>query len=389
MRVKNVTAIRKSRTGENVPSRCICPFYRPAWALSPIYAFEGQLHLIIVGAMTTCPTTRAEVSDLLNVLPQANSTAVDRVRRRDQMLTKPLGALGRLEKIVEHLAAWQGGAGPTTQHVGVRVFAGNHGVAGQGVSAFPPEVTLQMVANFEAGGAAVNQISAVADASFEVIALDLENPTEDFTSVPAMTEGEFITAFTAGWDATPIGLNIVAIGEMGIANTTSAAAVAMALYGGDAVDWVGPGTGVKDDALALKTRVVASAVDRHTSETSDALDLLRRLGGRELVAMAGAIVRARCNHTVVLIDGYVAGAAAAALECAMPGALDHCLAAHVSAEPGHHLLLEKMDKQPLLNLGMRLGEASGAALAIPIVRAAVACHTGMATFDTAGVTNKD
>jgi nicotinate-nucleotide--dimethylbenzimidazole phosphoribosyltransferase len=357
--------------------------------LSPIYAFEGQSHLIIFGAMTTCPSTLAELSDLLNTLPQSSSAAVKRVQKRDQVLTKPPGALGRLEEIVEHLAKWQGEIGPRTKHVGVRVFAGNHGVARQGVSAFPSDVTLQMVANFEAGGAAVNQISTVADASFGVIALDLENPTEDFTSAPAMTEDAFIAAFAAGWDATPIELDIIAIGEMGIANTTSAAAVAMALYGGEAIDWVGPGTGVKDEALALKTRVVASAVDLHISETSDALDVLRRLGGRELVAMAGAIVRARCNHTVVLIDGYVAGAAAAALECATPGALDHCLAAHVSAEPGHQLLLEKLDKQPLLNLGMRLGEASGAALAIPIVRAAVACHTGMATFDTAGVTNKD
>jgi nicotinate-nucleotide--dimethylbenzimidazole phosphoribosyltransferase len=331
----------------------------------------------------------AEITDLLNTLPQTNAAAVEHARARDQLLTKPPGTLGRLEEIVEHLAAWQGEVGPTTEHVGVRVFAGNHGVAAQGVSAFPPEVTLQMVANFEAGGAAVNQISTVADASFEVIALDLENPTGDFTSAPAMTEDAFIAAFAAGWDATPIELNIVAIGEMGIANTTSAAAIAMALYGGEATDWVGPGTGVKDDALALKTSVVADAVNQHTSETSDALDLLRRLGGRELVAMAGAIVCARFNHSVVLIDGYVTGAAAAALECAMPGALDHCLAAHVSAEPGHQLLLEKLDKQPLLNLNMRLGEASGATLAIPIVRAAVACHTGMATFDTAGVTNKD
>lgn len=338
--------------------------------------------------MTTCPSTLADLSDLLNALPQANAAAVKRVRARDQVLTKPPGALGRLEEIVEHLAAWQGEVGPTTEHVGVRVFAGNHGVARQGVSAFPPEVTQQMVANFEAGGAAINQISTVADASFEVISLDLETHTQDFTSAPAMTDNEFIAAFTAGWDATPIELDIIAIGEMGIANTTSAAAVAMALYGGKATDWVGPGTGVKDDALALKTRVVADAVNLHTSETSDALDLLRRLGGRELVAMTGAIVRARINHTVVLIDGYVAGAAAAALECAMAGALDHCLAAHISAEPAHQLLLEKLNKQPLLNLGMRLGEASGAALAIPIVRTAVSCHTGMATFDTAGVTNK-
>lgn len=339
--------------------------------------------------MTTCPTTFPELSNALQTLPSSNMDAVERVRTRDQVLTKPPGALGRLEDIVEHLAAWQGVRGPTVERIAVRVFAGNHGVARLGVSAFPPEVTVQMVANFMAEGAAVNQISQVAGASFDVIPLDLENPTSDFTSSPAMTDSEFMAAFKAGWDAVPENLDIIAIGEMGIANTTSAAAVAMALFGSDATDWVGPGTGVANEALTNKTNVVAEAVKLHTSETSDPLDLLRRLGGRELAAMAGAILRARMSHTVVLIDGYVAGAAAAALECAAAGALDHCLAAHVSAEPGHHLLLEKLNKQPLLNLGMRLGEASGAALAIPIVRAAVACHFGMATFDTAGVTNKN
>lgn len=343
--------------------------------------------------MNTCPSTIADIVKVLKAFPVQNTALVESVRARDQILTKPPGALGRLEEIVEHLAAWQGEAGPTVEHIGVRVFAGNHGVASKGVSAFPSEVTVQMVANFEARGAAVNQISQVAGASFDVIALDLETPTQDFTAAPAMSEAEFIAAFTAGWDATPIELDVIAIGEMGIANTTSAAAVAMALFGGDASDWVGPGTGVANEALANKTRVVADAVKLHapdaSGDRSGPLDILRRLGGRELAAMAGAIVRARINHTVVLIDGYVAGAAAAALECATTGALDHCLAAHVSAEPGHHLLLEKLNKQPLLNLGMRLGEASGAALAIPILRAAVACHKGMATFDAAGVTNKD
>ena len=339
--------------------------------------------------MTTCPSSLSELDDMLAALPGANITAVDRVCARDQILTKPPGALGRLESIVEHLAAWQGDKGPATDQIAVRVFAGNHGVAGQGVSAFPPEVTVQMVANFQANGAAVNQICKVADASFDVIALDLGKPTQDFSQTAAMTEDDLITAFKAGWDATPENLDIIAIGEMGIANTTSAAAMAFALFGGEVIDWVGPGTGVTNDALVHKTKVVNDSVKLHTSETTSPLELLRRLGGRELAAMTGAITRARFSQTVVLIDGYVAGAAAAALECAKQGALDHCLAAHVSAEPGHHLLLKKLNKEPLLNLGMRLGEASGAALTIPIIRAAVACHTGMATFESAGVTNKD
>lgn len=339
--------------------------------------------------MIECPRQFTDVPSLLRSLPGPNHEAVQRTRDRDQVLTKPPGALGRLEEIVEYLAAWQGDRGPSVGEIGVRVFAGNHGVASRGVSAFPPEVTHQMVANFEAEGAAVNQISKIAEASFEVIALELDTPTADFTTGPAMSETDFMNAFSAGWEATPADLDIVAIGEMGIANTTSAAALALALYGGDAVDWVGPGTGVQNDALALKTRVVADAAALHTKDTSDPIDLLRRLGGRELVAMAGAIVHARLNHTAVLIDGYVAGAAAAALECASKGALDHCLAAHVSAEPGHHRLLRKLNKSPVLDLNMRLGEASGAALAIPVLRSAVACHIGMATFNDAGVTNKD
>lgn len=339
--------------------------------------------------MNTCPSSITGILALLSALPGPDTSAIERVRARDQILTKPPGSLGRLEEIVQHLAAWQGDHGPSADKVAVRVFAGNHGVAVQGVSAFPPEVTVQMVANFEAGGAAVNQISRAVGASFDVIALDLDTPTKDFSVSPAMSEDEFLTAFKVGWNAVPDDLDAVAIGEMGIANTTSAAAVAMALYGGEAKDWVGPGTGIQNDALANKINVVAGAVQMHSAEATNPLDILRRLGGRELVAMAGAIIKARTSHTVVLIDGYVAGAAAAALECTVGGALDHCLAAHVSAEPGHHLLLEKLNKKPLLDLGMRLGEASGAALALPILKAAVACHTGMATFDDAGVTNKD
>lgn len=335
------------------------------------------------------PSTFSAMPELLAAMPGPNTDAAGRARQRDKTLTKPAGSLGRLEEIVEHLATWQGEAGPTVKNIGVRVFAGSHGVASRGVSAFPPEVTHQMVANFEAGGAAINQISRVVGASFGVVALDLDAPTMDIAAAPALTEDDFMAAFVAGWDATPAELDVIAIGEMGIGNTTSAAALTFGLFGGDAFHWVGPGTGVDDVALATKTQVVTEAVALHTEQATGPLDLLRRLGGRELIAMAGAIVRARYCHTVVLLDGYVAGAAAAALDCATPGALDHCLAAHVSAEPGHKLLLEHLKKKPLLDLNMRLGEASGAALVIPLLRAAVACHNGMATFRDAGVTNRD
>jgi nicotinate-nucleotide--dimethylbenzimidazole phosphoribosyltransferase len=176
---------------------------------------------------------------------------------------------------------------------------------------------------------------------------------------------------------------------MGIGNTTIAAALAHGLYGGKAEDWVGPGTGVDAHGLKRKAEAVSKAVELHRAHLGDALELLRRLGGRELAAMAGAILAARVQNIPVILDGYVATAAAAILQRANPAALDHCLAGHCSAEPAHRKLLEKIGKRPILDLGMRLGEASGAALAAGVVKAAVASHTGMATFSSAGVSGKE
>lgn len=339
--------------------------------------------------MTEAPTSMQEILDRLAALPGPALAAWARTEAREATLTKPPGALGRLEDIASWLAAWQDRAPPVVEAPSVVVFAGNHGVAAQGVSAFPPEVTVQMVANFEAGGAAVNQLSRAAGARFKVLPIELDRPTADFTAAPAMRESEFVDAFAIGWTALDGGIDLLAIGEMGIANTTAAAAVCHGLFGGEAEDWTGPGTGVAGAALSLKARVVAQAVTLHGPAASGPLDLLRRLGGRELAAMAGAIVAARMRRVPVLLDGYVAGAAAAALAAAVPGSLDHTIAAHVSAEPGHRRLLDRLGKAPLLDLGMRLGEASGAALAINIVRAAAACHAGMATFADAGVSGQD
>lgn len=324
----------------------------------------------------------------LQAAPSPSTQAQNTTDTREATLTKPPGSLGRLEDIASWLAAWQDRAPPRVRTPQVVVFAGNHGVAARGVSAYPAEVTAQMVANFEAGGAAVNQLSKTAGASFRVIPIHLETPTADFTDTAAMDEDAFLEAFNIGANAIEADCDLLCIGEMGIANTTSAAAVCHALFGEDASDWVGPGTGITGDTIFLKTGIVADAVSFHLSETTDPLEILRRLGGRELVAMAGAILGARYQNTPVLIDGYVAGAAAATLEQAHPGSLDHTMCAHVSAEPGHRRLLTKLNKVPLLDLGMRLGEASGAALAINIVRAAADCHAGMATFADAGVTDK-
>lgn len=257
----------------------------------------------------------------------------------------------------------------------------------QGVSAFPAEVTAQMVTNFEAGGAAINQLAQAAGAKMDVHALALETPTNDFTKGPAMTETEFFEALRAGWQAIDSKSDLVMVGEMGIGNTTCAAAISMALFGGEAETWIGRGTGVDDAGLSLKARVVTDGLIANKDCKSNGLEILRCLGGREIAAMAGAMVRARMERIPLILDGFICTAAAACLEAVQKGALDHTVAGHVSAENAHAKLLEKLGKTPLLSLGMRLGEGTGGALAIGILKGAVACHSGMATFAEAGVTD--
>jgi len=326
---------------------------------------------------------------LLTDLPDPDPDAQAAVRARDAVLTKPAGSLGRLEELTEWLAGWQGSAQPRADRVQALVFAGNHGVAAQGVSAFPPEVTAQMVANFQAGGAAVNQLCRTFGVDLAVIPLDLDNPTADFTQGPAMTAADFAGAFQAGADAVSDQADLLCIGEMGIANTTAAAAICLSLFGGTGADWAGPGTGLPSAGVSAKAAVIERAVAVNGVDPADGLSVLRTLGGRELAAMAGAVAKARKQGVPVLLDGFVSGAAAACLQAARPGALDHCRAAHLSAEPGHARLLDCLNMTPLLQLDMRLGEASGAVLAVGLVRAALACHSGMATFDSAGVSGRD
>jgi nicotinate-nucleotide--dimethylbenzimidazole phosphoribosyltransferase len=302
--------------------------------------------------------------------------------------TKPPGSLGRLEDVVVWLACWQGRA-PRLDRVEVLVFAGNHGVTAQGVSAYPAAVTAQMVANFAAGGAAINQLARVADASLRVIPLLLDEPTQDFTTAPAMDEPSFLAAVAAGYDAVGADVDLVCLGEMGIGNTTAAAALAAALFGGGGERWTGRGTGVDDAGLARKRAVIDAALAQHASLLGDPLALAAALGGRELAAILGATLAARARRVPVLLDGFVSTAAAAPLARLSPDGLDHALAAHVSAEAAHRTLLDALALAPLLDLSMRLGEASGAALAVLLLRAALACHTGMATFAEAGVANKE
>lgn len=329
-----------------------------------------------------------EIRMLFASLPASSEESVAAVRARDAQLTKPPGALGRLEEIVEWLAAWQGVARPAVARPLVAVFAGNHGVVAQGVSAFPASVTAQMVANFTSGGAAINQICKAHDIGLKVYELALERPTRDFTEAPAMDEREAAATFAYGFEALEGGVDLLAPGEMGIGNTTSAAAIYTALYGGPASRWTGRGTGVDDGALARKNAAIEAAVALHGPHLSDPLEIMRRLGGREIAAMMGAITAARLSRVPVVLDGYVVCAAAALLHAITPDAIAHCVAGHVSAEGAHAEVLARLGKRPLLDLGMRLGEGSGAGLAIALVKTALACHVGMATFESAGVSGK-
>jgi nicotinate-nucleotide--dimethylbenzimidazole phosphoribosyltransferase len=322
-------------------------------------------------------------------LPDGHPEAAAAVARREATLTKPARSLGRLEEAVAWLGFWQGKSPPSLANVEILVFAGNHGVVAQGVSAYPAEVTAQMVANFAVGGAAINQLARVANAELRVVALDLDHPTADFTQEAAMRDAEFLETVASGYEAVSPEADLVVLGEMGIGNTTAAAAVAAALFGGGGARFAGHGTGLDDHGLKRKQAAIDRALERHRAILCDPLRVAAALGGRELAALLGAGLAARHRHIPVLLDGFVCTAAVAPLAKLRADALDHALAGHRSAESGHRLLLEELRLKPLLDLGMRLGEGSGAAIAVLVLRAALACHTGMATFAEAHVSGKD
>lgn len=322
-------------------------------------------------------------------LPAGSIEAVDAVDARQSQLTKPQGSLGRLENLVGWLARWQGREAPQLNRVKVAIFAGSHGVVERGISAFPAEVTAQMVANFAHGGAAINQLAKAAGAELEVQALEIDRPTGDFTQGPAMDEADFLKAVSQGAATVSADLDLLCLGEMGIGNTTTAATLAAALFGGTGDQWVGRGTGVDDDGLARKAEAVDAALAHHGAALNDPLQAAARVGGRELAAMMGAALAARRLGVPVIIDGFVVTAALAPLAKLHPQGLAHAISGHVSAEAAHRALLEKLGKTPLLDLGMRLGEGSGACLAVNILRSALACHNGMATFAEAAVSGKE
>ncbi len=327
---------------------------------------------------------------------------------RQAALTKPPGALGRLEEIAVQLAALQGTERPGLDRVHITVFAGDHGVAGRGVSAFPQAVTAEMVKNFASGGAAISVLARELGASLEVINLGtafdtgpLDNVkdyalgpgTADFTREPAMTAQQLAQALAAGRHAAErarlAGAQLFIGGEMGIGNTTAAAALACALLDAPPEDLAGPGTGLDADGVARKTGVIRRALERHRDHHGTPIEALRRLGSFEIAALAGGYLACAHMGLPALVDGFISSVAALAAVRLCPGAGPWFLFSHASAEPGHRQVLEALEARPLLDLGMRLGEGSGAAVAVPLLRLACALHNGMATFAEAGVPEKN
>ena len=318
-------------------------------------------------------------------LPGGDERAAEAAALRQQKLTKPPGSLGRLEELAIWLARWQARELPRLERVTIAVFAGNHGVADRGVSAYPQAVTEQMVANFAAGGAAINQIATLAGAELRVVPIELDRPTRDFTVAAAMDTHEFLGAVDIGYRTVPEDCDLLAVGEMGIANTTTAAMLCAALLGGGAARWAGRGTGVDDDGLARKRAAIDAALNHHRAILDDPLAVAAALGGRELAAIAGAVLAARRHRSPCCLTGSWRPPPscrwrALRRECwiiAAPGMFP--------PNPAMANCCANSGSTPLLDLDMRLGEASGAGVAILLLRAALACHAGMATFAEAGV----
>ncbi|GAO00028.1 nicotinate-nucleotide-dimethylbenzimidazole phosphoribosyltransferase [Komagataeibacter xylinus NBRC 13693] len=335
------------------------------------------------------PRDMAALRQLCRDLPPPDMTADAAIADHDSQLTKPPGSLGRLEELARWAGRWQHTDRPRAERVDIIVFAGNHGVTAQGVTPWPVDVTRQMVENFRNGGAAINQIARVSAARLHVVDVEALRPTADMTRAPAMDEPTFLRALTTGMRAVRTDTDLLCLGEMGIGNSTAASAVCAALFGGGGAKWAGRGTGLDDAGVRHKAAVIDRALACHDGHLSDPLAILRHLGGHELAAIMGAVIAARYRNIPVLLDGFICTAAAAPLALLHPSGLAHTRLSHCSAEGGHAHLAVALGLSPLLDLGLRLGEGSGAGLAIPLVRSAIACLCGMATFAQARVSEKE
>jgi nicotinate-nucleotide--dimethylbenzimidazole phosphoribosyltransferase len=325
-----------------------------------------------------------QVADLLAQAPGPDAEAAAAVARRAREVLRPAGALARLDELAEWLAAWQGTERPAVRRPAALVFAADHGVAAAGVSAYPAEVTAAMVKALREGVATASVLARQVGATLEVVDVGVGDPTGDLTRDPALDPTRFRACVQAGRDAVAaLDADLLLLGEMGIGNTTAAAAVTAILLGVSAEASTGRGTGVDPAGLARKRAAVEAA--RRRVGAAGPMEVLRQAGGAELAAMAGAALEARLRRLPLVLDGFVVTAAVTPLELLHPGAVANTVAGHRSTEPGHRALLERLGKRPLLELDMRLGEASGALAAVPLLRLAAAAVTEVATFTDWGL----
>lgn len=326
--------------------------------------------------MVTLDELQSEIAGL----QPPSATAVDGASARIEQLLRPGGALAQLDDLATWIAGWHDNPRPVIERPAVLVFAGDHGVAAEGVSAYPQEITQAMLAAVQTGQASINALAAAAGATVAVFDVGVGVPTGNLRVEPAMTQERFDTSFEAGRQAVrDTDSDLLVLGELGIGNTTAAAAVTAALLGGDVDRFVGRGTGIDDDGWATKVQVVSDAVGRIGAV--DPLTVLREVGGTELAAMAGAMFEARVQSIPLLLDGYIATAPALVLHAVDPALVAHVRAGHRSAEPGHALALERLGLDPLLTMQFRLGEGSGAMAAVPLVVAACRAVTDVSTFE--------
>ncbi|MEQ3625080.1 MAG: nicotinate-nucleotide--dimethylbenzimidazole phosphoribosyltransferase [Celeribacter sp.] len=315
---------------------------------------------------------------LIAELPGPDLDALEAARARNARLVKPVGALGRMEDLAIWYAGWRGSEVPVVDQPQIVIFAATHGVAERDISAHRAAATHEMVENFALGGAAINQLAQSVRAMLQLVELDLDQPSADISTGPALSDEELLAALRRGWDAVNPHADLLVPGDMAVGNTTCAATMAAALHGGDPAQWVGKDGAMDDAALARKVDLVDTALRQQPGITSaDPLAVLRGFGGRDIAAMTGAIVAARAQGTPVILDSYACCAAAAVLAAIDPTAIDHVVAGQQGAEPGQGLLLQKLGLEPLLSLGLNMGEGCGGALAIGVIRSAVACHAGM------------
>lgn len=314
--------------------------------------------------------TLAEIGALAAAFPGPDLESATRTLERDRLLAKPPGGLGRLEGLAEWLATWQARHPPRVDRPSVAVFAGNHGVVQKGVSVREAGATAKRVAAYGAGGGAINPVAAALDADFRVFELALEAPTADFTEGPAMSDGDCARAMAYGMMAVEQGADVIVLGQVGVGGDVSAAALMAALHGGAAEDWVE----MAGERGPAKAAAVDAGVALHGKAATDGFDLLRRLGGLEIAAMAGAIVAARMGRVPVVLDGLIPLAAAAVVQAQAAGGADHCLLGHLEDTGPARKAASAMKKTPVLELGISMGEGVGGALAVHLLRAAARTH---------------